>query len=143
VQPLQVRLGASQPEISLAQALQRAIVQHLAGSITPRRVKHLPNPAARHIARDYAVQQPQCIRPANCIFIQRRNIEQRGTGAHCKILALGLQLIRARHQARAPAAPVLRSTQRRSAGMERCTGQHAALYNCRVLMETLFMEQSF
>ncbi len=107
VQPAQVRVGSRQAVAVLAEPGDRAVVDLLAVPVAPRRVDHLADLALRDVAGHDPVQQADRVAPADEVFVERRDVEQRRGAADGVVLAVVQQLVGARHNVARPAAPGL------------------------------------
>ena len=108
-----------------------AVVNHFAVLVAPRRVHHLPHRAFIHIARDDAIDHARRVFALKNIFVQRRRIEQSRRIANRPIFAFGREFIRTRDNIFAPASPVVRLTEVRSARMKWSSGEnHGRNPNC-------------
>ncbi len=94
-EPAQARVGR-RPAINVFfQPRHRAVVDHFAVLVAPRRVNHLAHRNLSHVARDDAIDQSRCIFSRDSILEQRRDIDQRGGIANGVVLVVVMGLVRA------------------------------------------------
>ena len=67
---------------------ERAVVNHHPFLVTPDRIADPVQRNFGHVARDKAVEHARGIRPGDAVFVQRRDIEERGLIAQGEIFEL-------------------------------------------------------
>ena len=105
-EPAQAGIGGS-PAINIFfQPRHRAIVDHFALLVAPRRVNNLAHRNLAHVARDDAVDQTGRISSGDSVFEERRDIDQRRGVANRVVLVLVMRLVRADRVVAGPLAIV-------------------------------------
>ncbi len=104
VEPARVALGRREPEMRVADARDRAVVDDLAARVAPRRVGHVAYRHLREIARDEPIEERVRVGPADVVFEQRRHVDQRARVADREVLAVLRELVRAPRPSAPPSA---------------------------------------
>ncbi len=91
-QPAQVGVGRRPPEAGVGQARHRAVVDHLAVVVAPRRVVDLPDGHLRGITRDDAVHEAAGIRPVQVVLEERRDVDEAAAVPDRVVLVLVMRL---------------------------------------------------
>ncbi len=112
LEPAQVRLRRGDAELVLAQARDRAVVEHLAGGVAPRRIGDLADLQAADFSRHHQIEEAGGVLAAHAVLAERRDVEQRRRAADRMVFALVRELVGARHHVARPAPPGMARAER-------------------------------
>ena len=111
-EPAQARIGRGPSEARLSQPRHRAVVDHLAVLVAPRRVEDLADRHLADVARDDAIDEPRGIGARDQVLEQRRDVDQRRGVADRVVFVLVMAFVRADRVVARPVAIVQALAQR-------------------------------
>ena len=92
-EPAQARIRGRPAEGLLAQSRHRAVVDHFAVLVAPRRVEHLPDRHPRDVSGDDPIDELGRVAPGHEVLEQRRHVDQRRGVADGVVFVLVVALV--------------------------------------------------
>jgi hypothetical protein len=124
-EPAELGIGGRPAVAIVRQAMDRPVVDHLAGLVAPGRVVDLPDGEPGGVARDDAIHQPGGVRTGHLVLEERAHVDQGGRLADRVVLDVVLVRVDTRGEEARPLPPLLLAVERLGSGMERGSDAHA------------------